>query len=159
LVYEVAEGCHNKKSKYSQDQDDEKKLHPYALSPTQLFLLSGAPFRLLQLLGLTFFAFVQFLPAALDKLASLRTRAENLCRWRIQILLCFTQLDFLQRFIGFALNIFFQLRTDPLRVPVSRKPLMVRLLYWFDEAIVGQLVCYCAGAVLAAYNMSFFQFL
>ena len=98
------------------------------------------------------------LPAARDKLTRLWTRAENFCRWRIQILLCFTQFHFIQRFIGLALNVFFQFRANPLRILVSRKPLMVRLLYWFDEAIVGQLVSYCAGAVLAAYNMSFLQF-
>ena len=34
---------------------------------------------------------------------------------------------------------------------------MIRFLYRFDEAIVSQLVSYCARAVFAAYNMSFLQ--
>ena len=123
-----------------------------------MFLLFSAPSCFLQLLGLTFFDFVQCLPAALDKLARLWTRAENFCRWRIQILLCFTQLDFIQRFIGLAVNVFFQLRANPLRLLVSSKPFMVRLLYRLNEPIVGQLVSYCARAVLAAYDMSFLQF-
>src|SRR4029077_8645727 len=77
--------------------------------------------------------------------------------WRIQILLCFPQIYFFQRFVRVALNVLFQPRENPLRLLVSCKPFIIRLLYWFDEAIVGQLVSCCAGAVLAAYNMRFMQ--
>src|SRR5262249_15514821 len=98
------------------------------------------------------------IPAAPNKLSRFRACAKNLCLWRIQIRLCFTQLHFIQTFIGLPLNVFFQLRSNPLCLLVSRKPLMVRLLDRFDEAIVGELVSDCARAILATYNMSFLQF-
>ena len=124
----------------------------------QLFLLFSALSCFLQLLGLAPFGLLHLLPAARNKQPRLRSCAENLRRWRIQILLCFAQFHFIQRFIRVALNVLFQLRANPLRLLVSCKPFIVRLLYWFDEAIVGQLVSCCAGAVLAAYNMRFLQF-
>ena len=158
LVYEVPESCHNKKSDYAQDQDDDPENPLPPKKVYYLFLLLGALACFLQLLGLSPFGFVEVVSATPNKLTRLRARAENFCGWRIQILLCFTEVHFIQRFIRFALNIFFQLRANPLRVLVSRKPLMVRFLYRLNEAVMGKLVSNCAGAVLSAYDVCILQF-
>src|SRR5436305_5105877 len=52
---------------------------------------------------------------------------------------------------------FLQLGSRPLRILITCEPFIVRLLYRFDEAIVGELVSCCTGAILATYNMRFLQ--